>query len=239
MSDRLPRPRTIAIGDIHGCLAALDTLLAEIKPQAGDTIITLGDYVDRGPDSRGVIDRLIQLQSQCRLVPLLGNHDQAMLDALEGSGDFRAWIEIGGAATLDSYRYSGHADAVPREHLEFLRGCQLWFETETHFFVHANYRADRALGDQQRDVLLWQSIQHGVPGPHCSGKVAVLGHTPQPGPQFLYLGYLMCIDTGCCYGRWLTAVDVECGQVWRTQDQEVVARASGHGAATRLAASAS
>jgi serine/threonine protein phosphatase 1 len=217
-----PRPRTIAIGDIHGCATALESLLAAIDPQPADTIITLGDYVDRGPDSRGVIDRLIALASQCRLVTLLGNHDLAMLEVLQGRGDLRAWLGMmGGAATLDSYGYLGQPDAVPPEHLEFLRICPLWFETQTHFFVHASYRPDLPLARQPRDTLLWQSIQHAPPGPHASGKIAVLGHTPQRGPQFLYLGYLMCIDTGCCFGGWLTAVDVESGQTWRARNQDL------------------
>jgi serine/threonine protein phosphatase 1 len=222
------RPRTIAIGDIHGCSAALDELLEAIHPQPDDTIVTLGDYVDRGPDSRGVIDRLIRLQSQCRLVPLLGNHDQTMLDVLEGRGDVRGWLGIGGLATLDSYGYRGQPDAIPAEHIEFLRSCRLWHETETHFFVHACYRPNLPLEKQDQEVLLWQSIQHAFPGPHRSGKVAVLGHTPQPGPQFLYLGYLMCLDTSCCYGGWLTAVDVETGQAWRARNESQPALSRSH-----------
>jgi serine/threonine protein phosphatase 1 len=154
-----------------------------------------------------------------------------MLEALEGRVDLRAWLGIGGTATLDSYGYHGQPDAIPPEHLEFLRSCRLWHETQTHFFVHACYRPDLPLDQQDREVLLWQSIQQAIPRPHCSGKIAVLGHTPQPGPQFLYLGYLMCVDTGCCYGGWLTAVDVESGQVWRAQNQEDPARTTGRGSA--------
>lgn len=73
--------RTIAIGDIHGCSAAFRALLTAISPQPGDTIVTLGDYVDRGVDSKGAIDLLIELEKRCRLVPLLGNHDEMMLEA--------------------------------------------------------------------------------------------------------------------------------------------------------------
>ena len=76
--------RTIAIGDIHGCSIALEALIEAISPQPDDTIIPLGDYVDRGIDSKGVLDRLIELRDRCNLVPILGNHDQMMLHAREG-----------------------------------------------------------------------------------------------------------------------------------------------------------
>ena len=84
--------RTIAIGDIHGCSTALAALLQAIDPQPDDTIITLGDYVDRGIDSKGVLDQLIALADRCRLVPLLGNHDEMMLHARDGRGDFQFWL---------------------------------------------------------------------------------------------------------------------------------------------------
>jgi serine/threonine protein phosphatase 1 len=77
-------PRTIAIGDIHGCSAALAALLVAIRPRPEDVIITLGDYINRGPDSRGVLDRLVDLGRRLRLVALLGNHDQMLLDVRSG-----------------------------------------------------------------------------------------------------------------------------------------------------------
>ena len=86
-------PRTIAIGDIHGCSAALDALVEAIRPRPEDCIVTLGDYINRGPDSRGVIERLIELTRRCRLLPILGNHDQSRewkLCAARGLGTGRA-----------------------------------------------------------------------------------------------------------------------------------------------------
>ena len=90
--------RTLAIGDIHGCLTALDALLARVAPRPEDRLITLGDYVDRGPDSRGVLERLIPLFDHGRLVPLRGNHDEMMVDAHRG-GDPRLWLACGGQET--------------------------------------------------------------------------------------------------------------------------------------------
>ena len=96
-------PRTIAIGDIHGCSIALTALIDAIVPQSDDTVVTLGDYVDRGIDSMGVLDQLIELGSRCNLVPILGNHDQMMLHARDGKSDFQFWLNCGGDSALDSY----------------------------------------------------------------------------------------------------------------------------------------
>ena len=96
--------RTIAIGDIHGCLPALQALLTAVDPQPDDTVVTMGDYVDRGPDSPGVIDELIALDARCRYRPLLGNHDEMLLDICSGqTGLLSEWVLFGGDATLTSY----------------------------------------------------------------------------------------------------------------------------------------
>jgi len=111
--------RTLAIGDIHGCSAALGALIAAIRPRAEDRIVTLGDYIDRGPDSRGVLDRLIDLDGRCHLVPLLGNHDQMLLDVRAGTKPIYWLLDIGGIATLDSYGPGPRAG--PRIPLRFPR----------------------------------------------------------------------------------------------------------------------
>src|SRR5690349_19279287 len=122
--------RTLAIGDIHGCLLALEALLGLVAPTPEDLLITLGDYVDRGPDSRGVLDRLVALFEQGRLIPLRGNHDEMMIDAHQG-GDCRLWLVVGGAETLASYDHSSRDwpfDNVPARHWQFLQNdCRDWF----------------------------------------------------------------------------------------------------------------
>lgn len=213
-------PRTIAIGDIHGHLAALDGLLAAIEPAPDDTLITLGDYVDRGPNSRGVIDRLIQLGRRCRLVPLLGNHDLMMIEIC-GDGQLDLlddWLLFGGAATVASYGGDPPGD-VPSEHLDFLRGCRLFHETERHLFVHANYDADRPLAEQSTDELLWPSLRARVPRRHISGKTAIVGHTAQKTGQVLDLGHLTCIDTYIYGDGYLTALEVDGGRLWQVDAQ--------------------
>jgi serine/threonine protein phosphatase 1 len=211
--------RTIAIGDVHGCSAALDALLEALQPRPEDTIVALGDYVDRGPDSAGVIQRLLGLSGQTRLVPLLGNHDQMLLLICDGwlelLGD---WRLFGGDATIASYG-GRPPDAIPPEHIRFLQNCRLYYETQRHFFVHGNYEAHLPLDQQPPEVLLWASLKLRPPGRHCSGKTAVVGHTAQKDGEILDLGYLKCLDT-CCYGSgWLTAMDVETGRVWQADKQ--------------------
>jgi serine/threonine protein phosphatase 1 len=211
--------RTIAIGDIHGCLPALDTVLAAIGPQADDTLVLLGDYVDRGPQTRGVIERLIDLQRQCQLVPLLGNHDEMMLDVYDGQTQwFVDWLLFGGNATLESYG-TLRMEEIPADHIAFLRQCRLYYESQRHFFVHGNYQPDLPLDAQPRETLLWESLKVRQPGPHCSGKTAIVGHTSQKSGEVLDLGYVKCIDTRCYGEGWLTALDVDSNQIWQADKE--------------------
>lgn len=211
--------RTIAIGDIHGHAAALQALLKRIDPQTEDTIITLGDYVDGGPDSKGVLDCLMELERQCKLVPLRGNHEEMMLGARHARSDFEFWKNCGAVTTLDSYGDTGRLNQIPQAHFDFLERCVNDFEIDTHFFIHANYFPNRWLKDQDHRTRFWLPIDDEMPGPHFSGKIAVVGHTPQPKGLILDLGHLNCIDTGCGYGGYLTALDVKTGELWQVNEQ--------------------
>lgn len=210
-------PRTIAVGDIHGCSTALAALIDLIVVEPDDMLVTLGDYVDRGIDSKGVLDYLIALADLCRFVPLLGNHDEMMLHAKGGRSDFQFWLNCGGDAALDSYGSTSQIELIPAAHVRFLERCRPFFEIDTHFFVHANYKPDVPLDRQDDHTLRWLSLRDFVPGPHCSGKIAVLGHTPKP--EVLDLGHLVCIDTGCCSGGWLTGLDVTSGKTWQVNEK--------------------
>jgi serine/threonine protein phosphatase 1 len=211
--------RTIAIGDVHGCSAALAAVLEAVDPRPEDTVVMLGDYVDRGPDCRAVVAQLIELATRCRLVPLMGNHEEMMLEIIDGAGHlFRSWLSFGGEATLASYDCAA-PEEIPREHIEFLRGCRTFHEIDSHFFVHASYIKELPLEEQPLEVLRWDSLRYRLPGPHCSGKTAIVGHTSQKDGEIFKLDYLTCIDT-CCYGEgWLTAMDIGSGQVWQADKQ--------------------
>jgi serine/threonine protein phosphatase 1 len=210
-------PRVIAIGDIHGCNTALATLIDGLKPVDHDTIIMLGDAVDRGPDSSDVIRQLMALRERCRVVCLQGNHEQMLLDALDGRMPIQEWLVHGGAETLDSYRQGAGMNALDAGHVKFIRTWGDVFESDSHFFAHGNYLATRPL-NRWRD-LRWQSLKWHTPEPHISGKTAVLGHTSNKQGDILNLGHLLCIDTYCHGGGWMTAFDAATGRVWQSNEQ--------------------
>ncbi len=214
--------RVLAIGDIHGCLNAFRALLAAVAPAADDLIVTLGDYVDRGPDTRGVLDQLIALRGTGQLIPLRGNHEVMMLDARDGDfADGRGWFAAGGLQTLASYGAVEPTLAdltrVPTEHWFFLENdCRDWFQTQTHFFVHANAYPHVPLEEQPTNVLHWEKF--GDVGPHDSGKVMVCGHTRQPSGMPLNIGHAVCLDTGAYAGGWLTCLDCASGKFWQANE---------------------
>lgn len=210
-------PRTIAIGDVHGCAVALRTLLEAVAPGADDVVVTLGDYVDHGPDSRGVVETLIGLAGRCRLVPLLGNHEEMLLEVREGRSAPDSWLRFGGDRALESYGAQDVAE-IPREHVDFLKSCRRFHETEQAMFVHAGYWPNLPLPQQPATALLWEHLDPERAAPHYSGKVAIVGHTPQADGRILDLGFVKCIDTNCCHGGWLTALDVDSGR-WHQADE--------------------
>ncbi len=208
--------RTIAIGDIHGCSKALRGLVETIDPQPNDRLIFLGDYVDRGPDSRGVIDFLLDLEKHCQTIFLLGNHEIMFRGALRGL-DPQLWLQIGGSPTITSY--GGKLDNVTDDHIRFLDHCVPHFETDQHLFVHANYLHDLPLAEQPEQSLFWEHLSDRIPEPHYSGKHVFLGHSPQPHGKIGAYGHFTCLDTGCFADYWLSAVDVESGQSWQVSKQ--------------------
>ena len=203
------------MGDVHGCLVALDAVLSAIDLQPSDSLILLGDFVDRGPDSAGVIDRLIELRECCFLFAILGNHDELMLDVVEErSWNLGQWLMYGGEQTMRSYGTDKVSD-IPKTHIEFLQSCVPFCETEHHFFTHANYLEGKSLRKTPGATLRWESLKDRMPGPHNSGKMAVLGHTAQKDGRILYPGYLLCLDTYCYGSGRLTAFEVNTGEYWQ------------------------
>jgi serine/threonine protein phosphatase 1 len=208
--------RVIAIGDIHGCAPALRAVVDEIKLERDDTLVILGDCIDRGPDSRGVIEQVMALRERCHLVCILGNHEEMMLNVLENRPQPDDWLACGGTATVASYRDpNGKQGSIPHEHEDFIRGWGDCYETASHFFVHASYEPDRPLSQQHWKSLRWHSLRDWVPEPHVSGKIAIVGHTSLKDGEILDEGHLVCIDTFCWGGGWLTAFEPTTGQLWQ------------------------
>ena len=212
--------RHLAVGDIHGCFKALTTLAAFVPFDPDDVIITLGDYVNRGPDSRAVLDWLIAYSEKGKLVPLRGNHDIMMMRAREDSDALAEFLKCGGDATLASYlpdeKPRRLAD-VPDSHWQFLEETRAWFETDSHFFVHANAYPDVALEEQPDYMLYWESFDE--PAPHFCGKTMVCGHTSQKSGKPKNVGHAVCIDTWAHGEGWLTCLDVDCGKYWQANQR--------------------
>ena len=208
--------RHLAIGDVHGCATSLGVLLECVNPLPDDVVVTLGDYVDRGPDSRGVIELLLGLGKRCQHIALRGNHEIMLLDARQSQSWLRPWLEHGGTQTLASYGSS--FDDMPAEHLDFLEQTLLpFYECDTHFFVHANARDDVPLEQQPDAALYWQKFRN--PKAHMSGKIMVCGHTPQSSGLPVRNEHAICIDTKAyADDGWLTCLDVGSGQIWQANE---------------------
>jgi serine/threonine protein phosphatase 1 len=203
--------RVLAIGDIHGCDAALATLLEWMAVTTVDTVVVLGDIVDRGPQSKQAVERVLGLRERCKLVFLLGNHEEMLFNAL--AGDLAGpWLRAGGRQTLDSY--GGSLDDIPPSHLRFLRSGQSFWETETEIFIHASLEPDVSLVNQTADYLRWKRLG-GSERPHISGKRVICGHSSQQDGYPLVFDGWACIDTYAHGGGWLSCLDVAADHLYQ------------------------
>ena len=223
-----------AIGDIHGELAKLDAVLAQITLTSDDTIVFIGDYVDRGPDSFGVINRVRELQESWNVVTLRGNHEQMMLDAREyytgtpkGKSldtDFALmWFHNGADRTLASYPKNGAPhwyERIPEDHWRFLENTEMERTIGPYRFVHAGVLP---MGVKWEDPALDPRLWIREPfllSKENFGHVVVFGHTPLRQP--LIEANKIGIDTGAAYGRQLTAVSLDPGRPYGVADVRVI-----------------
>jgi len=209
--------RRFVIGDIHGCSKALRTLIEAIEPTAEDELIFLGDYIDRGPDSKDVVDQILQLKQRCQVKALRGNHEIMLVGvALHGLED-EIWLENGGSTTVASY--GGKLDKIPESHLDFFQQLLAYYETDDAIFVHAGYGHLAEMDDLDDTTLYWKHLPFPLPLPHKSGKRVFLGHTPQAEGDILEREHLVCLDTYCFGGGYLTAYDIDSGAVIQADRQ--------------------
>ena len=216
-----------AIGDVHGRLDLLTRMHEEIaadrnRREANDwRIIHLGDYVDRGPDSKGVIDFLMRAsEADSRVISLAGNHDIGFLEFLADAAPDGLFAHNGGAETARSYgveidfarrhgfdaSHSALVGAVPQSHADFLRSLKLWIAMGDFFFCHAGIRPGVALDAQAPFDLIWIRDEfHRYPKLHP--KIVVHGHTPTPEPEVL--ANRVNIDTGAYFTGRLTALVID------------------------------
>jgi len=208
--------RTLAIGDIHGCHVALMSLLKQVEPKPSDRIIFLGDYIDRGPASRQVVESLLELTAKSTATFLRGNHEVMILDAREDVLKSNLWQSYGGLEALESYNALYNPEwpkVIPVAHWRFFEQTVRYFETQSHIFIHACLDAESDMDDQPDWLLYWESVDRLRP--HKSGKRIICGHSPQRYGEILDLGFALCLDTGAVNGGWLTCLDVANGQWWQ------------------------
>ncbi len=198
--------RRFAIGDIHGCAKALRSVIEAIDPQPEDEIVFLGDYIDRGPDSRDVIDQVIELRTRTQVVALRGNHEIMLMGVAIHGMDDSVWRANGGNSTLASY--GGSLSKIPSNHLVFFHELLPYYEIDDTIFVHASYAPDIEMFEQTEMMTYWTHLMPPLPGPHMSGKRVLVGHTPQADGQVLDRGHLVCIDTYCFGYGYLTAYEI-------------------------------
>lgn len=204
--------RLLAVGDIHGCLHQLKALMGQVIPSLADQVVFLGDYVDRGPASFGVIDYLLEFgKTFPSTIFLRGNHEQMFSDYLEGH-DPTVFLNNGGMKTLDSYQQA-EMWPIPESHRNFITTLRDVYETNDYIFVHAGLRPGLALAKQDRRDLLWIRREF-INSDYDWGKTVVYGHTPLKAPFIAETR--LGLDTGCVYGRQLTCCDVRTRQIWQT-----------------------
>jgi serine/threonine protein phosphatase 1 len=210
--------RLFTIGDIHGCPDELDAMLRAIAPVAGDTVVFVGDYVDRGPSARDVIELLLAFESgPHETVFLKGNHEDMMLSFMGLPGNYGdSFLFNGGIQTFDSYGVSEkefhHArKLIPASHLGFLSRLASSYLRPPYLFVHAGVVPSRQLEEQRVEDMLW--IRHEfISSPHRLDATVVFGHTPMR-EVMEELPFKLGIDTGLVYGGKLTCVELTEGAV--------------------------
>jgi serine/threonine protein phosphatase 1 len=194
-------PRLLVFGDLHGAITPLRQVLNRVKPRPDDTLIFLGDYMDRGENSRAVIDRLMELEQEFNCVFLKGNHEDMFLQAYESMGptlheevilseEMILWLSNGGISTIRDF----DGDWPPERYIQWFRGLRLFYETGAYYFVHAGLQPGippEATSDAER---MWIR-EPFLSSTHDWGKRVVFGHTVQIGRPLMQPNKIG-IDTG-------------------------------------------
>ncbi|MCP4439788.1 MAG: serine/threonine protein phosphatase [Aureispira sp.] len=217
--------RILAISDIHGCFNTFKRLLKQVDLQKTDQLYLLGDYVDRGPHSKEVLDYIIYLQGQgYTLRCLRGNHEQMMLNALVDEEKERAWRMNGGTATLTSFGAFMPKD-IPARYYKFIHSLEYFFETEDYLFVHAGFNMREEDPFEDKHAMIWiRKWEKLFDADRLGHKTVVHGHTPQTTTEIkdrfeiLNQKSVLTIDNGCGYsfkgGGQLCAVDLTNEQLY-------------------------
>lgn len=192
--------KIVAIGDIHGCVRSLKTLWSKLKPYKDALHVFVGDYIDRGPYSKEVIDFLLDVRVDRECVFLRGNHEQMLIDAILND-ELNNWIYNGGESTLKSYNNIRHPQDFPPTHIDFYMETLLYYDTDDYFFVHAgvppHLTVEQSLEDPSSEHFFLWGRDHLNAFDVPWEKTVVFGHTPRPYP--IRKNKMIGIDTGCVY----------------------------------------
>ena len=210
--------KSYVIGDIHGCEGELRYLIDSLPLGQGDRLVFLGDYIDRGPDSAGVVAFLVELHKQLSSIEFIflkGNHEDMLLSFL-GIGGAHAdmFLINGGKATLASYGLETNKPSaeealsrIPSEHLAFYRQLRSYFAMDPFLCVHAGIDPEKSLVEQTEEELFWIRNKF-IFASHRLPFTVLFGHTPQH-TVFYDLPYKVGLDTGLVYGNMLTCLEVD------------------------------
>jgi serine/threonine protein phosphatase 1 len=217
--------RLIAIGDIHGQLDMLKLLLEKVQPTAADKLIFIGDYIDRGPDSKGVVNFLLDFKQHFNAVFLRGNHEDMLLAFLGQDPNAHygeAYLYNGGEHTVRSYAgenatFTDLKNAIPESHLEFFKQLKYYHIEEEFLFVHAGIVPGIPIEKQRTEDLIWirEEFLYSETG---IGKIVVFGHTPLRSP--LITNDKIGIDTGAGYNMRLSAIELHTKKLFSVSYQE-------------------
>jgi serine/threonine protein phosphatase 1 len=234
--------RLLVIGDIHGGYRAFDLLLTTLQPDQDDLIIILGDYIDRGHQSKEVVSRVIRLQKESNVISLRGNHEEMIMEwKKKNHAMIGIWLANGGMTTIQSYYEDKGLDAkmlrgehyvfsraikdpesliqiIPQEHWLFFERCRDWLETDDYIFVHGGVDPNLDMHLQTPHMLHWVRFNENQKA-HKSGKKVICGHSPRLNGIPEDIGHTICIDTYLYGGLWLTGLDLTNGEYYQANNQ--------------------
>ena len=220
----LDSEKIFAIGDIHGCAEELESLLSQLPIEKNDTIVFLGDYIDRGPNSKKVIDLILELKKGQNIVCLMGNHESMAIDFIKDPSSAQAGLFImnGGSATLASYTLTGDHFLIPDEHIAFYQNLELFYETKDYFFVHAgvpNVPLKKINSEEHALEMLWvRSSFHK--SKYKWSKTIVHGHTVVDEVEISKKR--INLDTGCVFKGKLSAIELPSQKIYQVNARKEI-----------------
>ena len=204
-------PKTYAISDIHGGNQQLIVLLPALNIQSDDTLIFLGDVIDRGVNSKGVLDTIIHYQTLCHVILIKGNHEEMMLGAVHEREYLKYWLKFGGIETLQSFGVTAdlqYLKQIPFTYFKLLKSAIPYYETQDFIFTHATPLPHLPMDEQTDNSLRWRFIPLDGQNAHISGKTIICEHSAQKNGKVYHQNGLICVDTFAHGDGCLTAIEV-------------------------------